>query len=35
MEFIMSYANLIATAMSIPENRDLAAVTAIASSAQA
>jgi ubiquitin-activating enzyme E1 len=34
-EFIVAYANLIATAMSIPENRDVAAVTAIAKNAQA
>ena len=34
-EFVMSYANLIAKAMSIPENRDAAAVTKTATTAPA
>ena len=34
MDFVASYANLIAVAMGIPENRDVAAVTAIAKGAQ-
>lgn len=35
MDFVMSYANLIATALNIPGNRDVAQVTALASKANA